>query len=221
MWWESDSGLLYIYYVDPSGPPGQWVIAAPQPDLSTFIIKSGDTMTGPLVLPGNPTLNLQAATKQYVDGLLASPTLTGDPKAPTPSPLDNDTSIATTAFVTAALSVTTNISWIDLADAATIIVPGGVSGGFGRNFRLNPMAGNRTLGYLQTAVPGSTGIIAIKQDSVGSRTLSGLTSNGYFCDGDTAFAIGITANKWSLISYQVIDATHTFLQLVAVNVSLG
>jgi hypothetical protein len=28
---------------------------------------AGDTMTGPLVLPGNPTTNLQAATKQYVD----------------------------------------------------------------------------------------------------------------------------------------------------------
>jgi hypothetical protein len=35
---------------------------------------------------------------------LASPTLTGDPKAPTPSPGDNDTSIATTAFVTAAIA---------------------------------------------------------------------------------------------------------------------
>jgi hypothetical protein len=34
---------------------------------------------------------------------LASPTFTGDPKAPTPSPGDNDTSIATTAFVTAAV----------------------------------------------------------------------------------------------------------------------
>jgi hypothetical protein len=36
--------------------------------------------------------------------LLASPTFTGDPKAPTPAPGDNDTSIATTAFVAAALS---------------------------------------------------------------------------------------------------------------------
>lgn len=35
---------------------------------------------------------------------LASPTFTGDPKAPTPSPGDNDTSIATTAFVTDAIS---------------------------------------------------------------------------------------------------------------------
>jgi hypothetical protein len=36
-----------------------------------------------------------------------SPTFTGDPKAPTPSAGDNDTSIATTAFVTAAVSIGT------------------------------------------------------------------------------------------------------------------
>lgn len=35
---------------------------------------------------------------------IASPTFTGDPKAPTPSPGDNDTSLATTAFVTAAIA---------------------------------------------------------------------------------------------------------------------
>jgi hypothetical protein len=50
------------------------------------------------------------ADKTYVDTQdalkadLFSPTFTGDPKAPTPSPGDNDTSIATTAFVTAALT---------------------------------------------------------------------------------------------------------------------
>lgn len=39
---------------------------------------------------------------------LASPTFTGDPKAPTPSPGDNDTSIATTAFVAAAVTAGTS-----------------------------------------------------------------------------------------------------------------
>jgi hypothetical protein len=39
--------------------------------------------------------------------LLASPTFTGDPKAPTPATGDNDNSIATTAFVTAALVAST------------------------------------------------------------------------------------------------------------------
>lgn len=32
-----------------------------------FVMKSGDTMTGPLTLPGNPTAANQASTKHYVD----------------------------------------------------------------------------------------------------------------------------------------------------------
>jgi len=65
MWWESDTGLLYVRYND--GNSTQWVIAAPQPDISAFVSKSGDTLTGPLTLSGNPTANLHAAPKQYVD----------------------------------------------------------------------------------------------------------------------------------------------------------
>ena len=34
---------------------------------SAFVLRSGDTMTGDLVLPADPTLDLQAATKHYVD----------------------------------------------------------------------------------------------------------------------------------------------------------
>lgn len=36
------------------------------------VAKTGDTMTGALTLPGSPTLNLQAATKQYVDSTAAT-----------------------------------------------------------------------------------------------------------------------------------------------------
>ena len=48
-----------------------------------YVLKTGDTMTGPLVLPADPTANLQAATKQYVDTKapyvkLAGDTMTGD-----------------------------------------------------------------------------------------------------------------------------------------------
>ena len=64
-------------------------------DLSGKVNKAGDTMTGPLVLPGDPTEDNQAATKKYVDehggepsgdylplsgGTLTGPiTLAGDP----------------------------------------------------------------------------------------------------------------------------------------------
>jgi Collagen triple helix repeat (20 copies) len=71
IWWESDTGLLYVRYND--GTSTQWVIASPQPDTTQF-------------------------------ATAASPTFTGDPKAPTPAPGDNDTSVATTAFVQAAIT---------------------------------------------------------------------------------------------------------------------
>lgn len=65
LWWESDTGLLYIRYND--GDSSQWVIACPQPDTTAFVFKTGDTMSGPLTLSGAPTNSLHAATKAYVD----------------------------------------------------------------------------------------------------------------------------------------------------------
>lgn len=52
------------------------------------------------------TLSAQTDLQAALDAKapLASPALTGNPTAPTPSPGDNDTSIATTAFVTAAVA---------------------------------------------------------------------------------------------------------------------
>jgi hypothetical protein len=61
LWWESDSGLLYIRYMT------QWVIAAPQPDINGFVIKAGDTMAGPLNVVTPPTAPAHAASKAYVD----------------------------------------------------------------------------------------------------------------------------------------------------------
>jgi hypothetical protein len=68
LWWESDTGNLYILYND--GTSTQWVLAVPSPGL-TFVQKAGDTMGGPLTLAGPPTAALHAATKQYVDSSAA------------------------------------------------------------------------------------------------------------------------------------------------------
>jgi hypothetical protein len=67
LWWESDTGNLYLWYND--GNSKQWVIACPQPDPNTFLLKSGDTMTGFLTLSATPTSALHAANKGYVDGI--------------------------------------------------------------------------------------------------------------------------------------------------------
>lgn len=60
---------------------------------------------------------------------LASPVFTGDPQAPTPAPGDNDTSIATTAFVQN--EITTAISPFNPAFCATVLACGGGGGGGG------------------------------------------------------------------------------------------
>jgi hypothetical protein len=43
-----------------------------EPYAITFVNKTGDTMTGPLILSGDPTTALGAATKQYVDAASSS-----------------------------------------------------------------------------------------------------------------------------------------------------
>lgn len=48
---------------------------------------------------------------------LASPVFTGNPQAPTPSPGDNDTSIATTAFVQDAVAAVPVVAWFTTGDA--------------------------------------------------------------------------------------------------------
>jgi hypothetical protein len=45
LWWESDTGLLYIRYND--GNSTQWVIACPQPDTSAFLTMNPQTLTVP------------------------------------------------------------------------------------------------------------------------------------------------------------------------------
>lgn len=69
-------------------------------DLATSAPATLDTLNEIAIALGNDpnlsaTLTAQIALKSPID----SPTFTGDPKAPTPATSDNDTSIATTAFV--------------------------------------------------------------------------------------------------------------------------
>lgn len=75
------------------------------------VVRGGPATFGPFTVPnGTGAIDLDlSATVPSVNGVLVgvnapidSPTFTGDPKAPTPATTDNDTSIATTAFVQSA-----------------------------------------------------------------------------------------------------------------------
>jgi hypothetical protein len=75
-------GMFYL-----TAAAGTYYLAISGPGITTKIIqgvelvdiddaqdvkKSGDTMTGPLTLAGNPTFDLEAATKKYVDDKVAA-----------------------------------------------------------------------------------------------------------------------------------------------------
>lgn len=103
LWWESDSGLLYLRYSD--GDTSQWVIAAPQPDIQVLAPLASPVFTGdpkaptPATADNDTSIATTAFVKAQGYAPLADPALTGNPTAPTPAAADNDTSIATTAFV--------------------------------------------------------------------------------------------------------------------------
>lgn len=99
---------MAVRYTFAVGTAAEWaasplILALGQPgwDRTNLRMKIGDGASLwsalPIYAPGS-----SADLSGYAT--LASPTLTGDPKAPTPSTPDNDTSIATTAFVRAAIS---------------------------------------------------------------------------------------------------------------------
>jgi hypothetical protein len=72
LWWESDSGMLYVRYNDGVGP-AQWVqaVAVPSFDPTAFVARAGDTMFGHLSLPTTPAA-ANAVRKDYVDSAIAS-----------------------------------------------------------------------------------------------------------------------------------------------------
>jgi hypothetical protein len=69
--------------------------------LPAYVLKAGDTMSGPLTLNADPSTALGAATKQYTDTKApqASPTFTGTVTVPTPAVDDSSTKAASTAYV--------------------------------------------------------------------------------------------------------------------------
>lgn len=65
------AGGFAIVYLD--GSANYMRVIASGAQSIDFVARSGDTMTGPLVLPANPTTALQAAPKQYVDAVFNPP----------------------------------------------------------------------------------------------------------------------------------------------------
>jgi microcystin-dependent protein len=129
------AAIKFVPLIDMSGwAVGLQTTAGPSGGGGDVFKAGNNTFTGTNVFQGPITVpnkafndsSQSAANTAFVAGqgfitgaaltpyaLLASPVFTGDPKAPTPAPGDNDTSIATTGFVQAALASFTGGAPID------------------------------------------------------------------------------------------------------------
>jgi hypothetical protein len=62
LWWDSVGGNLYFFYIDPSGPPGQWTAATNQPGPGTENVLTVYPGTGATVTLTGGASNVYVAT---------------------------------------------------------------------------------------------------------------------------------------------------------------
>jgi hypothetical protein len=181
-------------------------------------------------------LTQSSASSTYAP--LASPTFTGDPKAPTPATTDNDTSIATTAFVQSAIqSVTagsTNSVLYSVRNstgatltAGTIVYINGATGNkatVAKALATSDATSAQTLGMVTVDIPNNTeGNVTV----IG--TVSNLNTNG-LTEGTQLYLSGTTAGEYTttkpfapthLVYVGVVTRAHPNLGTIQVKVQNG
>jgi hypothetical protein len=106
---------------------------------------------------------------------IASPTFTGDPRAPTPTAGDNDTSLATTAFVTGAVSTAgagkADKTYVDAQDALRVLKAGDtMTGGLAISMAWPGVILNKPTGGSASFIAGRTNNLDRWQAHFGDAT---------------------------------------------------
>jgi hypothetical protein len=194
----------------PAGPPGA-DSTVPGPPGATGPAGAGSPSTLPPPMDGTAAVGTSTnfAREDHVHpsdtsrAPIASPTFTGDPKAPTPTVGDNDTSIATTAFVGTAVSNTA----IRYDTAQTL------TSGQQQQARQNIYAAPfDALAYNGLQINGG---MEVSQEFAGTGTVT--TNGAYACDGWKLLRSGVPAVTAYGASQQLIAPGLPYLFQINVN----
>lgn len=126
--------------------------------------------TGSIMTVWSDATNVYSQNTHLISPTIASPTLTGNPVAPTPSAGDNDTSIATTAFVQAALGVVFPVGSIY---TSTVSTNPGTSFGFGTWAAFGAgrvLMGSGNASYLAGTTGGSADAVVVSHTHTASSS---------------------------------------------------
>ena len=180
-------------------------------------------------------LSQSSAASTYAP--LASPTFTGDPKAPTPATTDNDTSIATTAFVQSAIqSVTagsTNSVLYSVRNATGSTLTAGtvvyINGATGNKATVAKAAATsdstsaQTLGMVTVDIPNNTDGNVTVIGTVSNLNTFGLTEGTQLYLGTTPGTYTTTKPyaPTHLVYVGVVTRAHNSLGTIQVKVQNG
>ncbi len=172
---------------------------------TSFAPLASPALTGTPVAPtaSTATNTTQVATTAYVKAqayaTLASPALSGTPSTPTQTATFRDSTVANGIFVNRAV----NPSYVTLTDGATVTW---ATGGIPKANAVVTLAGNRTLS-ITGALTGCEGILLVKQDATGTRTLTLPAGSKVQGGGAGAITLTTTANAVDLL-YWTYDGTN-------------
>ena len=235
LWWNSNDGSLYVYYGD--GSSTQWVITSgglleasnastiavaafgqANTAYSSAVLKTGNTMTGNLVMSG--------ANIAFVTATNSGIYWSGTGSSFIHSPLAN-TLVFGTAFAEdmrldssgrLGIGVSSPRSKFDIIGAAaggvTTLTDGAtITPDFASNNSFTvTLGGSRTLANATNTTIGQSGVIYVAQDGTGSRTLSfGLA---YKFPSNAAPTLTTTANAVDAIIYSVRTANSYVCQVL-------
>ena len=150
----------------------------------------------------NKPVSTATQTALNLKANIASPTFTGDPKAPTPALGDNDTSIATTAFVRSAINSVTAV-----ASTATLTVNSLTT----TQANITAQAVALTIASPTGGVDGRKLIIRIKDDG----TARGITWNAIFRAVGVTLPLTTVASKILYVG-AIYNSTETKWDVVSV-----
>ena len=208
LWFESDSGILYIKYND--GDSTQWVVACPQPDTAQFIIRTGDTMLGALNLPLTPTAPAHATSKDYVDAQLANKSSVISSDTPPPAPIDNTLWFESDTGLTYLRYNDGNgpAQWIGIADSGM----GALRYDFAQTLTANQMAQARSNAGVTRKNYIINGAMMVSQEN---GATAGTTNNFYPVD---AFSMGFTnagVQTAQMVQFPTVGGSTSRLRITA------